>query len=465
MVTKTGIWKQRLGYGVADFACNLIWQMITLYLMFFYTDVMGLEVLAVSALLLVTRIVDGVADAVMGIIIDKTRTRWGKSRPYFLFGAIPFGLLGILTFYVPDIGPVGKLIYAYITYMGLSLAYTMVNIPMASILPSLTRDGQERTMLATIRIIFSFIGATAVSVLTMPLVKMLGNGSQAQGFFWTMVIFSVVGMMMFFVTFKNVEEKVKLQQEKVTVTQTFSALKGNKPWYIFAANIIFMFGGMFFHQGSLIYYFTYYVNRPDLIGLIAGIGSLIPIIGTFIAPLLARHMYKRKLFQIGSVINLAGLLMMLISGTNVFGLIAGAVIAGLGNGVRMPIYFSMQADPVDYGEWKSGISAGGFISSINGFIGKVAMALAGALSGVFLTWGHYIPNQTQSASGLFAIQLNYLIIPMILTVISIMMMFFYRLDHIFPQIRAELQERNPEPDDSLDETTLAAGNKPFPHSV
>ncbi|WP_222934642.1 glycoside-pentoside-hexuronide (GPH):cation symporter [Paenibacillus terrae] len=382
MVTKAGIWKQRLGYGVADFACNLIWQMITLYLMFFYTDVMGLQVLAVSALLLVTRVVDGVADAIMGIIIDKTRTRWGKSRPYFLFGAIPFGILGILTFYVPDIGPVGKLIYAYFTYMGLSLAYTMVNIPMASILPSLTRDGQERTVLATTRIIFSFIGATAVSVLTMPLVRMLGNGSQAHGFFWTMVIFSVVGMMLFFVTFKNVEEKVKLRQEKVTVAQTFSALKGNTPWYI-------------------------------------------------------------------------------------FGLIVGAVISALGNGVRTAIYFSMQADPVDYGEWKSGISAAGFISSLNGFIGKVAMALAGAVSGVFLTWGNYAPNQTQSASGLFAIQLNYLIIPLILTVISMIIMYFYRLDHIFPQIRNDIQERNQAQDASEGENTSNVhGNKDIlPQSV
>ncbi|MFK4473368.1 GPH family glycoside/pentoside/hexuronide:cation symporter [Paenibacillus sp. RC73] len=467
MVTKAGIWKQRLGYGVADFACNLIWQMITLYLMFFYTDVMGLQVLAVSALLLVTRIVDGVADAIMGIIIDKTRTRWGKSRPYFLFGAIPFGILGILTFYVPDIGPVGKLIYAYFTYMGLSLTYTMVNIPMASILPSLTRDGQERTVLATTRIIFSFIGATAVSVLTMPLVRMLGNRSQAHGFFWTMVIFSVVGMMLFFVTFKNVEEKVKLRQEKVTVAQTFSALKGNTPWYIFEANIIFMFGGMFFHQGSLIYYFTYYVNRPDLIGLVAGIVSLIPIIGTFVTPMLARRMCKRNLFQIASAVTVTGMLIMLISGTNIFGLIVGAIISVLGNGVRTAIYFSMQADPVDYGEWKSGISVAGFISSLNGFIGKVAMALAGAVSGVFLTWGNYAPNQTQSASGLFAIQLNYLIIPLILTVISMIIMYFYRLDHIFPQIRNDIQERNRAQDASEGENTSNVhGNKDIlPQSV
>lgn len=257
-------WRQRIGYGSADLACNLIWQMITLYLMYFYTDIFGLAAVQVSVLFLVTRVVDGVADVLMGILIDKTNTKWGKSRPYFLLGAIPFGLLAILAFYVPDIGPAGKLIYAYITYLGLSLAYTMVNIPMASILPSLTSDTNERTILATVRMIFSFVGATIVSVMTLPLVGWLGGDSKAQGFFWTMVIFAVVGTLLFFFTFRNVEEKVKMKLEKVTVKQTFSALKGNKPWYIFAVNILFMWGSFFFMQGSLIYYYTYNVGRPDL---------------------------------------------------------------------------------------------------------------------------------------------------------------------------------------------------------
>ena len=156
MTTSTGIWKQRIGYGVADTACNLVWQMITLYLMFFYTDVMGLPPATVGIMFLVTRVVDGVTDVLMGILIDNTNTKWGKSRPYFLWGAIPFGLIAMATFYVPDVGPTGRLIWAYVTYMGLSLMYTVVNIPLASILPSLTSDATERTMLATTRVITSY---------------------------------------------------------------------------------------------------------------------------------------------------------------------------------------------------------------------------------------------------------------------------------------------------------------------
>lgn len=444
----TGLWRQRIGYGVSDLACNLVWQMMTLYLMFYYTDVVGLAAAQVSLLFLVTRFVDGVADVIMGVIIDKTNTKWGKSRPYFLIGAIPFGLLAVLAFYVPDVGPAGKLVYAYITYIGLSIAYTMVNIPMASILPSLTNNMQERTTLATVRIIFSFIGATAVSALTLPMVKAFGNGSEAQGFFWTAVIFAVVATLLFFVTFKNVEEKVKIRQEKVTVKQSFSALKGNTQWYLFATNILFMWGSYFIQQGALIYYFTYNVGRADLVSVVASIGSFVPLFGTFITPFFARMMYKRTLFMIASVINLLGIVIMLIANVNVTGLIIGSVIAALGYGLRQAIYFSMQADPVDYGEWKTGINATGIMMALNGFIGKVTFAVAGAVSGLLLTWGHYVPNQTQTSSALFAIKLSYLIIPAGMVVVSMVIMYFYNLDKIYPKIRAELDARYKEEDET-----------------
>ncbi|MBT2755785.1 MFS transporter [Mesobacillus foraminis] len=442
MNTTAGVWRQRIGYGAADLSCNLVWQMIGLYLMFYYTDVVGLAAVQVSLLFLLTRVLDGVTDIVMGIIIDKTNTKWGKSRPYFLWGAVPFALLGILAFYVPDVGPVAKVLYAYMTYMGLSMAYTMVNIPLASILPSLTSDPQERTVLATVRIIFSFVGATAVSVLTMPMVNALGRGSQADGFFWTMVIFSVIACLFFFFTFKNVEEKVQVQVENVTVKQAFSTLKGNKPYYIFALNILFMWGSYFFQQGALIYYFTYNLDRPDLVGLIAGIGSFVPIAGTFLTPIIAKRMYKRTLFMIASVVNLAGILTMLFAGGVIPAIIVGAVIAALGFGTRQSIYFSMQADPVDYGEWKTGINAAGILSALNGFLGKVTMAVAGALFGLMLEWGHYVPNETQTTEALFAIKLGYLIIPAVLVVISMIIMSFYNLDKIYPKIRAEINARN-----------------------
>ena len=195
---KIGLWRQRIGYGSSDFACNLIWQMISLYLLYFYTNVMHLNAGAVSVMFLVTKVIDGISDLIVGFLIDKTNTKWGKSRPWILFGAVPFGVAAVLAFSVPDIGQTGMLIYAYITYILLSTAYTVVNIPMASILPALSEDPHERTVLASCRTFFSSIGSTVVSAFALTLVDKFGNGNEALGFRIVMMIFGVVGCLVFF---------------------------------------------------------------------------------------------------------------------------------------------------------------------------------------------------------------------------------------------------------------------------
>lgn len=443
MTATTGLWKQRIGYGVADTACNLVWQMITLYLMFFYTDVMGLSPVSVGVMFLVTRVVDGVTDVLMGILIDNTKSKYGKSRPYFLWGAIPFGVIAILTFYVPDLGPQGKLIWAYATYMGLSLMYTVVNIPLASILPSLTSDAHERTVLATTRMVFSFLGATIISSVAMPMVDQLGDGDKAHGYFVTMSIWAVVATLLFLFTFKNVEEKVLVHQEKMGIVTAFKALKGNTPWFVFALNIVVMWGAVFFQGGALIYYITYNLGKPELVGLIAGIGAFVPMIGTLSTPFFSKRMKKINVFMIASTIVLAGTVIMLLVGASTPGLIAGAIILGLGMGLRTSIYFSMQADPIDFGEWKSGVNAAGLLSAVNGFIGKIAFAVAGAAAGYLLSAGGYVPDQQQTPEALEAIKMCYFIIPIGLIMLSMLIMkTMYKLDYIFPQIRAELDARN-----------------------
>lgn len=441
MDSSSSLWKQRIGYGVADFASNLVWQVITLYLMFFYTDIVGLSAVQVGTMFLVTRLVDGVADVLMGMLIDRTRSRWGRSRPWFLWGAIPYGLLAIACFYVPETGPQGRLLYAYVSYLGLSLVYTMVNIPLTSILPSLTSDPHERTVLATTRILFSFAGATAVSVFTLRLVSVLGGDSRSHGFLLTMGLFALLGVFMFLFTFSSVRETVAAPVEQVSLRRALGSLVSNRPWHVFALNIVFMWGAYFFQQGALVYYVTYYLRRPELCGLLAGVMAFVPIAGTFVTPLVAARMSKRRTFMVASAVNLAGLLVMLFSGEGLPGLFTGAVVASLGFGLRQSIYFSMQADPVDFGEWKTGINAAGILSAINGFIGKIAMAGAGALSGWLLTAAHYAPNQAQPAEALLAIRLNFLGLPIALVLLSVSVMCFYRIDSLYPTIRAELDRR------------------------
>ncbi len=333
---KIGLWRQRIGYGSSDFACNLIWQMISLYLLYFYTNVMHLNAGAVSVMFLVTKVIDGISDLIVGFLIDKTNTKWGKSRPWILFGAVPFGVAAVLAFSVPDIGQTGMLIYAYITYILLSTAYTVVNIPMASILPALSEDPHERTVLASCRTFFSSIGSTVVSAFALTLVDKFGNGNEALGFRIVMMIFGVVGCLVFFFCFFNTKERVTIKQEKVSLKANISCLLHNKPWKLFA----------------------------------------------------------------------------------------------------------LQPDPVDYGEWKSGVNTAGTLSAVNGFIGKVGMAIASSIGAALLQFGGFDANlATQTATAQTYITAMYIWVPIITNIATIITMMFYDLDKIYPQIVKELDER------------------------
>lgn len=435
-------WQQRLGYGVSDLACNLIWQMISLYLLYFYTDIMHLNAAAISLMFVVTRFVDGITDLLVGYLIDHTNTRWGKSRPYFLFGAIPFALFAFLCFNVPDFSASGKLVYAYITYFGLSLAYTLVNVPMASILPSLTNDTEERTALSTSRKFFAFLGATIVSSTALALVAFFGNSSEKLGFKMVMGLFGIVGSLLFFVTFFSVRELPVHGSKSPSLKTVFHSLRKNRPWVIFAINILFMWTSFFIQSSALVYYFSVVVGNKSLSVTVATIMSIVPMFANFLVPFLARRLGKRNLYILSSTVQLIGLIVIMFADKVVSGILVGAFISAIGYGIKESIYFSMQADPVDYGEWKTGVNVSGSLSAINGFLGKVAQAISGGLAGALLAWGMYQPGETlQNGKALLAIKAMYLYVPMLLIICSIITMLFYHLDKIYPQIKNELVTR------------------------
>lgn len=442
VTVKRQIWQQRIGYGASDFACNLIWQMISLYLLYFYTDVMNLNGTSIAFMFVVCRFIDAGTDLLIGYCIDKTHTRWGKSRPYFLFGAAPFAIFAVLAFSVPDISPTGKLIYAYITYIGLSFMYTVVNIPMASILPSLTANTEERTALSTSRKFFAFLGSTVVSATALNLVDRFGNGSEALGFRIVMIVFGIIGCLIFFFTFATVRERVTTTATKATLGESLKSLGKNKPWLIFALNIIFMRGGFFIQTGAIVFYYTAVIGSRTLSVTIATIMSIVPMFANFLVPALAKRLGKRNLYVSAATVQLAGLILIWIAGMNQPLILIGAVVTALGYGIKESIYFSMQADPVDYGEWKTGVNTAGSLSAINGFLGKVAQAAAGGISGLLLAWGSYEGGAAvQTANALTAIKTMYLYIPMVMIVCSIITMLFYNLDKIYPEIKAELEKR------------------------
>lgn len=440
---RAALYKQRFGYGLGDFACNLIWQVISLYLLYFYTDVAKLNAIAIAGMFVVCRVIDGITDLLVGFAIDKTRTRWGKSRPWFLFGAIPFAMAAFLAFSVPDISPNGKLVYAYVTYIFLSFMYTVVNIPLASILPALTDDSNERTVLATWRKFLAFLGSTIVSATALTMVNLVGKGNEALGFRVVMGVFGVIGCICFFLTFALVREtNLKETTKSASLKETIVSLAYNTPWKLFALNILFQWTGYFIQSSALVYYYKYYVGSTQMSSLVATIMTMIPMVANLTVPFLAKRLGKRNLYSISAGVQLLGLIIILVAGTSHPVIITGAVITAVGYGIKESIYFSMQADPVDYGEWKTGVQAAGTLSSVNGFLGKVAQALAGGISGLLLAWGAYDASATvQTAQALVAIKAMYIYIPIVLLILSLITMSFYKLDKELPQIQEELEER------------------------
>lgn len=301
----------------------------------------------------------------------------------------------------------------------------------------------ERTVLATWRKFFAFMGSTIVSATALYLVKIVGNGNEAVGFRVVMGIFGVAGCVCFLLTFALVRENNLSQTEKsATLKETIQSAAHNTPWKLFALNILFMWTGYFIQSSALVYYYKYYVGSAKMATMVATVMTMVPLVANLTVPFLAKRLGKRNLYSVSAGLQLAGLAVIFIGTVNTSVILAGAVISAAGYGCKESIYFSMQADPVDYGEWKTGIQATGTLSAINGFLGKVAQAAAGGISGLLLSWGAYDADAVhQTANALTAIKMMYIYIPALLIICSIITMSFYHLDKEFPQIQKELEER------------------------
>ena len=219
---------QRVGYGLADFGINLYFISVMTYLLYFYTDVFGLSAAAVTGVMLVARLVDAITDPIMGAIAERTRSRWGRLRPYLLFGALPLAVLAVLTFTIPDFSALGKLWWAYFTYVGFGIAYTVVSIPYSTLTASLTTDHHERTVLSTIRMACAFAGGYVISVGTPNLVGWFDT--EAAGYQWSMVLYAVVATAMLWATFGLTEERIRPpSKQRLSMGDSAKAVFFNPP--------------------------------------------------------------------------------------------------------------------------------------------------------------------------------------------------------------------------------------------
>jgi sugar (glycoside-pentoside-hexuronide) transporter len=438
-------WTEKLGYGLGDFGSQMVWAMSITFLLYFYTDVFGISAAAAGTLLLVARIFDAMLDPVMGMITERVTTRWGKFRPYLLFGTPVLGILLVLTFTTPNLGYGGKLLYAYVTYISLGVVFTVVNLPYGALASTMTQQPDDRNALSVYR---SF-GARAgdglfVGLATPALVMALGRGDHAQGFQLTAVLYALVGSAALWFTFRTCHERyVAAGYLRLSIHQVGHALRHNGPFFLLMTSFLFFVSAAFTRNAGSVYYMTYNVQRPELLGPLLASGTIASLIGIPFSQPLARRIGKRNTFIVGlSGWALSSVAMYLTPYADVWILFACYAVGYITFGLSFGLFWSLIADTVEYSEWKTGVRAEGGIYSIASFLMKLCSAVAGIAPAMVLSLSGYVPNTAQSETALNGINWIMTVLPAVFGVMAIAPLMLYRLDEaLFARIVADLRHR------------------------
>ncbi len=449
--TKLSI-KEKIGYGLGDTASHFVWDMVGFWLLFFYTDVYGISAAAAGTIMLIARFWDMAIDPVIGIVSDRTNTRWGKFRPYILFGAVPYAVLAVLTFTTPNFGEVGKIIYAGATYVLLMTAYAAINLPYSALGAVMTADTYERAGLNTYRFIAGFTGQFVVTGLALTMAEFFGGGDKAQGFQYTVILFAGLSLVFFFITFKTTKERVQPPKaQKNSLKEDIRNLFSNKSWVILALVGIISFIMFAMQNAAIAYYFKYYLGRENNVQLFNVIGTVALIVALPLSKPLAKRFGNRNVFMGSSLIS--GLFFMLIylPGVNDLTTIyVFNIIAKMAYAPAVPLLWTMIADSADYGEWKTGRRATGLYFSAAVFAQKAGWGIGAAIAGWILAISNFVANAVQTETAITGIKLLVSVIPGILYMSCAILLYFYAIDQKTCLVmKQDLDARRAEEDENL----------------
>ena len=432
----------RFAYAVGDLGINLYFMSAMTFLLIFYTDVFGLSAQVAAWVFLVARAIDAVTDPLMGYVADRTRSRWGKLRPYLLFGPVPLAVIAWATFTVPDFDDAGKVTWAYVTYVLFGIVYTVVTIPYAAMTRLLTDNHHERTKLSTLRMACAFAGGWGVSVGMMPLVGILGGGTA--GWQWTMALFGVAATALLWWTFAGTRERVvAAPPQPISLREAGRALITNPPLAVVI--LVFVLGmlAFTFRQASAPFYFKYNVGREELISLYFSVTLGVMFLGLVAIPALSARLGKAGAIRVGAVVAMVGGVgFYLTPADNVVMVFVWGALLSLGGAPVAVLGWAMIPDTVEYAQWRTGARADGVIFSTASFFQKLGKALGGWAVAALLAWFGYIANQPQNPETLHGILVLMSVCPLLVNVVLLGVTFFYRLDgKTHERIVAELRER------------------------
>lgn len=432
--------KEKVGYAMGDTASNLFWMTIIFYGAYFYTDVFGISAAAMGVMFFVARFWDAINDPMMGVIADRTNTRWGKFRPYLVWMVVPFAISGTLVFTTPDWADSNKLIYAYVTHILFGMIYTAINIPYSSLMGVMSPNSQERTNISSYRFVGAYTGGLIVSFAVTWMVKWLGRGNEQRGYMLTVASFAVIAVVLFLVAFFSTKERVKPQpQQKTKLVQDIDDIVTNVPWLVLFLIAIFTLAFVSIRNGSVMYYFKYYVGDQKLFGMnlsreamVSGFfttGAICNIVGTALLGGMSRRFANKPLYMalMGfSALCVLAYYLLRPQDTEVMFILQ--VLIAVTSAPTAAIIFAMYADAADYGEWKRGRRSTGLVFSASSLAQKMGWTIGGAIAGILLAAFGYKANMEQAPEALAGIKLLMSVVPAIGAVLATVLLVFYTLD-------------------------------------
>ena len=437
---------EKIGYGFGDMASSMFWKLFGAYLMIFYTDVFGLPAAVVGTMFLITRIWDSAFDPIVGVVADRTHSRWGKFRPYLLWLAVPFGIIGVLTFVTPDWSPIGKLVYAYVTYSLMMMIYSAINVPYASLLGVMSPNPKERNTLSTYRMTFAYIGSFIALLLFMPLVNFFsGNskdlGDQQTGWTMAVVVIAILCIILFFGCFAWTKERVNpIKEAQNPLKEDLKDLFKNKPWWILlgAGVAALVFNSI--RDGATVYYFKYFVVEEDyatvsffgmsfvLSGLYLALGQAANIIGVIAAAPVSNRIGKRNTYMWAMIIaTVLSVIFYWFDKEDLIWMFVFQALIRICAGSIFPLLWSMYADCADYSELKTGNRATGLIFSSSSMSQKFGWAIGTAITGWLLGFFGFQANAVQSEEAISGIKMFLSFLPAVGTILSVVFISMYPL--------------------------------------
>ncbi len=434
--------REKVGYGLGDMACSMVFNFMSSYLLYYYTDVAGIAVGAAGAVMSAARLVDAFANPVVGMLSDKTRSRWGKLRPWLLFSAVPLALSVVLMFLTAQVPSSARGAYAMVTYAAFCLLYTVCNVPYSAMMPNLTEDPGQRRQLNMSRMALASTGGFLSMGLAMPLAGLFGQGDEHRGFLGLSLLFAAIIITLVLFCFFNTKERIQSPPVPFSLRTLGSTVRKSTPWVLCCAVQFFHYFATATRNSTTLYYAKYHLGDQDFASLLLAVSAIANFVCAFIGPALAGRVTKKAISLWGYGLFAGGSALMYLAGDSLPAIFLLNCVINLGAGLAAGVYFLILGEAIDHSEYAVGVRQEGLLTSMSMFMVKLGIVFSSLLSAFVLEHGGYVPDQPQTEEALFAIKANFIFLPCAAALVCVVLFLFYHLDKEYPAIHAELGKKH-----------------------